>query len=97
MALPLLRDHKNLRIASGFVGPEVLGLLQRSILHARTLRAWRWAEAKFYDDLMETPLRFASVLETHNVPALAALPRFTAINSALEIRPLWAGQSRMAQ
>jgi len=87
-ALPLLRDHRNLSIASGFIGPEIMALWQAGAFNAQAPHVTGMAlgDAGFYQWLAEARgIRFASVLETHDVAALGALPRFTAINSALEV------------
>lgn len=103
-ALPLLKDHRGLIIASGFVGPEFqllwdAGAFAPDAAHQTGVAL---GEAGFYDWLKHTPqIRFASVRETHDVAALGALPRFTAINSALEIDLFgqvnleWRGQELM--
>jgi len=87
-SLPLLKDHRGLVIASGFVGPEFqllwdAGAFAPGAAHQTGVAL---GDAGFYDWLKRTPqIRFASVRATHDVAALGALPRFTAINSALEI------------
>ncbi len=103
-ALPLLKDHRGLVIASGFVGPEFEALWEAGAFapDAAHQTGVALGESGFYDWLKRTPkLRFASVRETHDVAALGARPRFTAINSALEIDLFgqvnleWRGQDLM--
>lgn len=83
-----LKDHRGLMIASGFIGPEFQALWQAGAFapDAPHQTGVALGEAGFYDWLKRTPqIRFASAHETHDIAALGALPRFTAINSALEV------------
>jgi acyl-CoA hydrolase len=83
-----LSDHRNLRLRSGMAGQGFRVLAEKGALaeerdHCVGIAAGTKA---FYDYLAKTDLvAFADTLTTHDGAALAGLPAFTAINSALEI------------
>lgn len=80
-----LSGRKGLSIYSGIVSDPVIGMLDADPdLHVTTGVAVGTRD--LYDRLTtETRVRFLPVSETHALSRLAALPRFTAINSAIEV------------
>jgi acyl-CoA hydrolase len=83
--LRALSGHKRLTLHGGMVSDAALDLLDSGALdHATTGAAacndiWRQRLAS------ETRVRFRPVDQTHNIVALAQVPRLIAINSALEV------------
>jgi acyl-CoA hydrolase len=84
---PHLCGHRDLRIASGMVTDGVMLLDASGALAADGHRAGiAYGAAGFYTWLEESRrIELATTAETHDVTALARRPRFTAINSALEV------------
>ncbi len=86
--LAALKDHRNLVIRSGMVteGYRILseaGALAPNTEHKAGIA---YGAPDLYTWLAETDLcAFAPVTRTHGARALAQTPRFTAINSALEV------------
>jgi acyl-CoA hydrolase len=84
---PHLRGHRDLRIASGMVTDGAAMLDSAGALASEGHRAGiAFGPVEFYRWLEESRrIELATTAETHDVTALARLPRFTAINSALEV------------
>lgn len=85
----VISDRKNLSIRSGMVIDPLLGLMDcvaiadgpDSIVTGAALGSTALMERLSND----ARVRFTPVSETHNSDILSAIPRFTAVNSALEI------------
>jgi acyl-CoA hydrolase len=85
---PHLKGHRNLTLASGLVADGVMALAQSGALppggrHRAGVALGGESLHRFL--ATEDLITFATVPETHGIAALAATPRFTAINSALEV------------
>jgi acyl-CoA hydrolase len=84
-----LTSHRRLRIHPGMVSDGVLGLIEHQALDMSTApitTGVALGSERLYQTLANPALaRFAPVSHTHALVTLAALPRFTAINSAMEI------------
>lgn len=84
-ALTALAGRKGLSIWSGIVSDPVLGMLDADPAMPVTTGVAVGTPA-LYQRLAEEPrVRFLPACETHNIARLAALRRFTAINSVLEV------------
>jgi acyl-CoA hydrolase len=84
----LLLDHRDLSVHSGIVTHGIIGLSKAGALrhHGSHCTGIAFGDVKFYRELSQSDLvAFASVPETHGPETLAALDRFTAINSAFEV------------
>jgi acyl-CoA hydrolase len=83
-----LAGHRDLLIASGMVADDLrllaeAGALRRGAMHRTGVAHGSMA---FYQYLADSDLvGFATVPQTHGLGALAALPKFTSINGALEV------------
>jgi acyl-CoA hydrolase len=83
-----LTSHRNLTISSGIVVDDLSRLVESGALQAGKahLTGIAYGTMAFYRYLAESDLvAFGSTLETHNFVRLAALPRFTSINAAIEV------------
>ena len=83
-----LAGHRRLRLHSGMVSPSMRTLWEAGALdrHARITTGVALGPASFHEFVAEHPtLWFTDVTHTHDVAAIAATPRFIAINSAVEI------------
>ncbi|WP_428311857.1 acetyl-CoA hydrolase/transferase family protein [Hydrocarboniphaga sp.] len=86
--LASLADHRNLKVYSGMVSPPVLQLLDRRVIDGRnSIQAGvALGDAAFYQRIaQDESFFFRPVSETHDVRRLAAIPRFCAINSGVEV------------
>ncbi len=86
--LAALKDRRGLVIRSGLVTEGYRALWRAGALapNNRHQAGIAYGTADFYAWLAETDLSaFADVSKTHDAAALANTPRFTAINSALEV------------
>lgn len=87
--LAALNGHRDLRIWSGMVTPPVLGLLDGGSIEDRDGSVQvgvALGDVAFYDRVGRDPaFYFRPVSETHDVRRIAALDRFCAINSAVEV------------
>ena len=80
-----LAGRKGLSIHSGIVSDPVIGLLDADP-DLQVTTGVAVGTAALYDRLAQEPrVRFLPVSETHALARLAALPRFAAINSVLEV------------
>jgi acyl-CoA hydrolase len=84
-----IKDRKRLSIKSGMVIDPLLDLMDCGAI-AEDLDAIVTGAALGSQDLLQRlsqdpRVRFTPVIETHSSDVLSAIPRFTAINSALEI------------
>ena len=87
-AIAKLKNHKNLKIASGMVTQAICDLINADALccGGGHLTGIALGESSFYDLLSDSDLfEFAPATVTHNSKMLGQLERFTAINSALEV------------
>jgi acyl-CoA hydrolase len=85
---PHLKGHRNLTLASGLVADGVMALAESGALPpgGRHRAGVALGGASLHRFLAtEDLITFATVPETHGVAALAVTPRFTAVNSALEV------------
>jgi acyl-CoA hydrolase len=83
-----LIDHRGLRLYSGMANDWLLELLDAGALapEGGHVAGIAYGTATFYERLARTELvRFASVPETHGLPALAQVPALHSVNSALEV------------
>lgn len=80
-----LAGRKGLSILSGIVSDPVIGLLDADPQLQVTTGVAVGTGALYQRLATETRVRFLPVSETHSLARLAALPRFMAINSALEV------------
>lgn len=86
--LDALKDHRRLQIWSGMISTPVLGLLDAGAIASdgRIDAGAVLGDAAFYDRMGADPRLFLRpVSETHDVPRMAAIPHFCAINSAVEV------------
>lgn len=82
-----LRLHRGLRVHSGIVTQEYQQLAESGALDAdfEHVAGVAWGDAAFRNWLPQSGFAFRSVIETHGHQALAAIPGFVSIGSALEI------------
>lgn len=83
-----LTSHRNLTISSGIAVDDLLLLVESGALRAGNahLTGIAYGTMEFYRYLAESDLvEFGSTLVTHNFVRLAALPRFTSVNAAIEV------------
>ena len=80
-----LQDRKSLKIHSGTIGDGVVDLMQRGAAAAADC-AMLIGTRKLFDFARDNPgIRLRSTEYTHDPRVLASLPRFVAINSAVEV------------
>jgi len=80
-----LRDRKSLKVHSGTIGDGVADLMQRGAAAAADC-AMLIGTRKLFDYARDNPrIRLRSTEYTHDPRVLASLPRFVAINSAVEV------------
>ncbi len=86
-AIGALRLHRGLRVHSGIITQEYMALAESGALDADAehVTGVAWGDAAFQRWLPQSGFAFRSVVETHGAPALAAIPGFVSIGSALEI------------
>ena len=83
-----LRNHRGLVLRSGMANPGLRELAEAGALAAggAHLAGIAYGSVDFYNWLRDTDLvEFATTLETHGLPGLAATPRLHSINAALEV------------
>ena len=83
-----LASHRGLKLHSGMVSPSLHKLWEAGALDrdARITTGVALGPASFHGFVAEQPnLWFTDVAHTHDVGAIAAIPRFVAINSAVEV------------
>ena len=83
-----LAGHRRLRLHSGMVSPSMRTLWEAGALDrdARITTGVALGPAAFHDFVAAHPtLWFTDVAHTHDVAMIAAIPRFIAINSAVEV------------
>jgi acyl-CoA hydrolase len=83
-----LTSHRNLRLRTGMVTSAVRTLARAGALdpRARITTGVALGDADFYDFVAHhEPLWFTDASHTHDVQAIAATPRFVAVNSAVEV------------
>ena len=83
-----LSNHRRLKLHSGMVSPSMRSLWEASALDrdARITTGVALGPASFHDFVAAHPtVWFTDVAHTHDVAAIAAIPRFIAINGAIEV------------
>jgi len=87
--LASLTDHRDLKVWSGMVSAPVLGLLDAGSMDRRDGSVQVGAalgDAAFYERVGRDPaFLFRPVSDTHDVRRIAAIDRFCAVNSAVEV------------
>lgn len=87
--LKALKNHKGLRIHAGMVSNPLVALLDQGALAedygAITTGVAIGTDALYDRVVLEDRILFAPVTYTHAISTLAALPRFKAINSCIEV------------
>ncbi len=99
-----LKSHRGLKAFSGVVTSEYRQLVESEALApTHNLAGIAWGDAEFYSWLYHTgPFAFRSILKTHDRAAIAAIPNFVSIGSALEVdlsgalNLEWAGGRRVS-
>lgn len=84
-ALVALRGRRGLRVHSGMVTEPLLDLLDAGVVEAATTGVALGSPELYARLAADRRIRFAPVSVTHDPRVLGAIPRFTAINSALEV------------
>jgi acetyl-CoA hydrolase len=80
-----LQDRKSLKVHSGTIGDGVADLMQRGVVAAADC-AMLIGSRRLFDFARDNPgIRLRSTEYTHDPRVLASLPRFVAINSAVEV------------
>jgi len=80
-----LHDRKGLKVHSGTIGDGVVDLMQRGAVSSADC-AMLIGTRKLFDFARDNPaIRLRSTEFTHDPRVLAAIPRFVAINSAIEV------------
>ncbi len=83
-----LSNHRNLRVWSGMASTPVLDLIDRGVIagtDAVTIGVALGDRALYERTAKDDTFFFRPVRETHDVRRIAALPRFVAINSGVEV------------
>jgi acyl-CoA hydrolase len=83
-----LKGHKGLVLRSGMVNDWLRDLADAGALApgGPHLAGIAYGSRAFYDDLAASDMvGFATTSETHGMPSLAAVPRLTSVNGALEV------------
>ncbi|WP_273456031.1 acetyl-CoA hydrolase/transferase family protein [Nevskia ramosa] len=83
-----LRDHRDLRIWSGMVTPQVAALVDAGAVAGEGAidAGVALGDAAFYERLgQDRAFHFRPVSETHDMRRIAAIDNFCAINSAVEV------------
>ncbi|PKO90564.1 MAG: acetyl-CoA hydrolase [Betaproteobacteria bacterium HGW-Betaproteobacteria-12] len=83
-----LREHRQLRLHSGMVTEEILGLRESGAIQGvgSIVAGVALGDESFYRRLAEDDaFAFRSVGETHDICSIARIPNFVSINAAVEI------------
>lgn len=83
-----LRNHRGLRVHSGMVTEEIVGLLDSGAIQgeASVVTGVALGDEGFYRRVAADPaFHFTSVDQTHDVCRIARIPGFVSINAALEV------------
>jgi acyl-CoA hydrolase len=85
--LKALTGRRNLRVHSGLIVDEVVDLLEAGALAegASVLAGVAIGSKRLYDAISGPAFEFRPVSVTHSAAAIAAIPHFISINSALEV------------
>jgi acyl-CoA hydrolase len=85
--LRALTGRRNLRVHSGLIVDEVVDLLEAGALApgASVVGGVAIGSRRLYDAISRPAFEFHPVAVTHSVAAIAAIPNFISINSALEV------------
>jgi acyl-CoA hydrolase len=82
-----LKGRRNLRVHSGLIVDEVVDLLEAGALAAgaSVVAGVAIGSKRLYDAISGAAFEFRPVSVTHSAAAIAAIPNFISINSALEV------------
>lgn len=82
-----LRFHRGLSVHSGIITPEYQQLAEAGAidLSAENVTGIAWGGPDFYAWLKTSGFHFKSIPHTHSRAALASLPRFVSVGSAIEV------------
>jgi acyl-CoA hydrolase len=83
--LAALADRRGLSIHSGMVTDPLIELLDRDAVNAVTTGVALGSSGLYARVAEDARVRFQPVGQTHAISTLAAIPRFLAINSAIEV------------
>ena len=85
--LRALTERRNLRVHSGLIVDEVVDLLEAGALAegASVLAGVAMGSKRLYDAIGGPAFEFRPASVTHSASAIAAIPNFISINSALEV------------
>jgi acyl-CoA hydrolase len=83
--LAALSDRRGLRVHSGMVTEPLIELLDRDAVEAVSTGVALGSSALYARVADDPRVRFRPVGETHAISTLAAIPRFVAVNSAIEV------------
>jgi len=83
--LSALADRRGLRLHSGMVTEPLLDLLDRDAVDNVTTGVALGSEGLYSRVAADPRVRFRPVGQTHALTTLAAIPRFVAVNSAIEV------------
>jgi len=83
--LAALANRRGLRVHSGMVTEPLIDLLDRGTVDAVTTGVALGSPALYARVAEDARVRFRPVGETHAISTLAAIPRFVAVNSAIEV------------
>ncbi len=72
-------------VHSGVVTDELAGLAERGLLTGTAVAAYVWGGERLADLHRRNHLRVAPVEVTHDLTAIGRIPRFVAVNTALEV------------
>lgn len=83
--LGALHDHRGLAVHSGMVSDPLLSLLDTGAVEAVTTGVAIGTDRLYARAASDDRFRFRPVRDTHSLATLAAIPRFKAINSVIEV------------
>jgi len=73
------------KIWSGIVSDALVDLYERGLLSGQATAAYLWGGPQLHELAAQGAVRLRGVEETHNAGVLAAIDRFVAVNTALEV------------
>jgi hypothetical protein len=77
--------YRPVRVRSGLVSDELVGLHRRGLLAAPAVAAYIWGGPDLHAMAANGELRLGEVTRTHDLTALSATPAFVAVNTALQV------------
>ncbi|MEQ7156281.1 acetyl-CoA hydrolase/transferase family protein [Brevundimonas aurifodinae] len=83
--LAALGDRRGMRVHSGMVTEPLIDLLDRDTVDAVTTGVALGSAALYARVAADPRVRFRPVGQTHAIATLASIPRFVAVNSAIEV------------